>query len=86
MFVGRHEELNTPEKLYAKNTFQFDVMYGSLRVGNRRVSRRCGRISQLLQDCSQIIHKAMTLPMVPFRHSLRMCHNMEVKILFKPII
>ncbi|WP_300688948.1 hypothetical protein [Acidaminobacter sp.] len=36
--------------------------------------------------CSQIIHKAMTLPMVPFRHSLRMCHNMEVEILFKPII
>lgn len=33
MFVGRHEELNTLEKLYAKNTFQLVVMYGRRRVG-----------------------------------------------------
>jgi len=41
MFVGRHEELNTLEKLYAKNTVQLVVMYGRQRVGNRRVSIRC---------------------------------------------
>lgn len=33
MFVGRNEELNTLEKLYAKETFQLVVMYGRRRVG-----------------------------------------------------
>lgn len=36
-FIGREYELNSLEKLYSENTFQFVVMYGRRRVGKTRL-------------------------------------------------
>ena len=33
MFIGREQELNALEKLYASNKFEFAVIYGRRRVG-----------------------------------------------------
>ena len=33
MFIGRERELNSLEKLYASDKFEFAVIYGRRRVG-----------------------------------------------------
>ena len=33
MFIGRERELNSLEKLYASDKFEFAVIYGKRRVG-----------------------------------------------------
>ena len=37
MFIGREKEMNTLEKAYAKESFQFFILYGRRRVGKTRL-------------------------------------------------
>ena len=47
MFIGREHELNTLNKLYNSDKFEFAVIYGRRRVGKtarseeRRVGKEC---------------------------------------------
>ena len=40
MFVGRERELESLERLYASNNFQFGVVYGRRRVGKTKLLRQ----------------------------------------------
>ena len=40
MFVGRERELESLERLYASNSFQFGVVYGRRRVGKTKLLRQ----------------------------------------------
>ncbi len=37
MFIGREKELDTLERAYSKDCFQFFVIYGRRRVGKTRL-------------------------------------------------
>ena len=39
MFVGRERELESLQRLYASNSFQFGVVYGRRRVGKTKLLR-----------------------------------------------
>lgn len=52
MFVGRSDELQVLEKLYAKETFQFVVIYGRRRVGKTTL------IGQFIQNKDAIFFSA----------------------------
>lgn len=40
MFIGREQELNTLNKLYRSDRFEFAVIYGRRRVGKNRSDKR----------------------------------------------
>ena len=40
MFVGRERELESLQRLYASNSFQFGVVYGRRRVGKTKLLRQ----------------------------------------------
>lgn len=46
----------------------------------------CDNIAAIIQICHHLLLKAKTLPMVPIPHPHNELKNMEVRILFKPII
>lgn len=50
MFIGRHKELETLEKLYNKNSFEFMVIYGRRRVGKTTL------INEFIKDKKAIFY------------------------------
>lgn len=50
MFIGRHKELDTLEKLYNKNSFEFMVIYGRRRVGKTTL------INEFIKDKKAIFY------------------------------
>lgn len=53
MFVGRKRELDTLEKLYCKNTFEFVVIYGRRRVGKTTL------INEFIKDKRAVFYPAI---------------------------